>query len=161
LCPLPRGGGIGAIAGIKKSEKGASGGVMCELKPFFVVNPLVSGHLIPAELPRRMPVERMLYAVGHEIFVCELAAGAPDYFGPEIALFLEGLYIPDDSRDLAAMMMVRLAKSHVELRLRRGRRIVLCGLHRDRLQRLRVEVRVNGEDLCADAAMMLETALGG
>ena len=134
---------------------------MCELKPFFVVNPLVSGHLIPAELPRRLAVECVLHTIGQEIFVCELAAGAPDYFGPEIALLLEGLHVPEDSRDLAAMMMVRLAKSNVELRLRRGRRIVLCGLHRDRLQRLRVEVRVNGDDLCADAAMMLKTALGG
>ena len=129
---------------------------MCELKPFFVVNPLVSGHLIPAELPRRIHIERLRHSVGNEIFVCEMGAGAPACFGPEIALLLEGLHVPEDSRDLAAMSLARLGKSYVERSLRRGRRIVLCGLHHDHERRLRGDVRVDGQDLCAYVIGLLE-----
>jgi len=130
--------------------------IMCELKPFFVVNPWVSGHLVPAELPPRIHIERLLHSFNNEIFVCEVAAWAPVCLGPKVALLLEGLHVPEDSRDLAAMSLARLAKAYVENRLRLGRRIALCGLRRGPDCRLRVEVRVDGQDLCAYVGGMLE-----
>ena len=156
MCAPPRAAEL-AVVGMKNNRGVLV--IMCELKPFFVVNPWVSGHLVPAELPRRIHIERLLHSINNEIFICEVAAWGPGCLGPKVALLLEGLHVPEDSRDLAAMSLARLAKSHVENRLRLGRRIVLCGLHRGSDQRLRVEVWVDGQDLCAYVSRLLSEAV--